>query len=489
MEFAIFVFCYINNKTILLTFDIKVKRKFTTNLEKYKSIMEIKDYIKENEARFFEELFSLIRIPSISAQTDKKDEIKRCAARWKELLLEAGVDTAEILETKGNPVVFATKSIDQKLPTVMVYGHYDVMPAEPLELWETPPFEPAIRDGKLYARGADDDKGQSFLHAKAFEYLVRTNQLKCNVKFILEGEEEIGSPSLEAFCKENKKMLACDTILVSDTSMLAANQPSITTGLRGLAYWEIEVTGANRDLHSGIFGGAVANPINELAKILAQLIDKDGKITVPEFYDDVEKVSKKERDLIAEIPFDKEEYKKDLGIKHLFGEKSYSTIERTGIRPTMDLCGIWGGYTGEGSKTVLPSKAYAKLSARLVPNQKSDKIAKLVEKHLKKIAPKHIDIKVTYLHGAESYVCPIDSKAYKAAEKAYEKGFGKRPLPVRRGGSIGVIPTFQKVLGVTPILMGFGLESNAIHSPNEHFQIDLYRKGVETIVEFYNQYC
>lgn len=451
--------------------------------------MEIKKYIKENETRFFGELFSLIRIPSVSSHSDKKADIQKCAEQWKKLLLEAGVDKAEILPTKGNPVVFASKIIDSKLPTVMVYGHYDVMPAEPLELWDSPPFEPEIRDGKVFARGADDDKGQSFLQAKAFEYLVNTNQLNCNVKFLIEGEEEIGSPSLEDFCKKNKKLLDCDTILVSDTSMLAADMPSITTGLRGLAYWEIEVTSANRDLHSGIFGGAVANPINELARMLAQLTDKNGRITIPHYYDDVEEVSKKERNLIKLIPFDEEEYKRNLNIKYVYGEKGYTTIERTGIRPTLDVCGIWGGYMGEGSKTVLPSKAYAKLSARLVPNQKYEKIAKLVEKHLLKTAPKHIDIKVTRLHGAESYVCPIDSAEYKAAEKAYEKVFGIKPLPVRRGGSIGVVPVFEKVLGVKPILMGFGLESNAIHSPNENFRIDLYEKGIETIVEFYKEYC
>ena len=451
--------------------------------------MEIKKYIKENETRFFGELFSLIRIPSVSSHSDKKADIQKCAEQWKKLLLEAGVDKAEILPTKGNPVVFASKIIDSKLPTVMVYGHYDVMPAEPLELWDSPPFAPEIRDGKVFARGADDDKGQSFLQAKAFEYLVNTNQLNCNVKFLIEGEEEIGSPSLEDFCKKNKKLLDCDTILVSDTSMLAADMPSITTGLRGLAYWEIEVTSANRDLHSGIFGGAVANPINELARMLAQLTDKNGRITIPHFYDDVEEVSKKERNLIKLIPFDEEEYKRNLNIKYVYGEKGYTTIERTGIRPTLDVCGIWGGYMGEGSKTVLPSKAYAKLSARLVPNQKYEKIAKLVEKHLLKTAPKHIDIKVTRLHGAESYVCPIDSAEYKAAEKAYEKVFGIKPLPVRRGGSIGVVPVFEKVLGVKPILMGFGLESNAIHSPNENFRIDLYEKGIETIVEFYKEYC
>lgn len=450
--------------------------------------MEIKAYIKENQSEFFDELFSLIRIPSVSSHSDKKDEIQKCAEQWQKFLLKAGVDSAEILSTKGNPVVFASKTIGSGLPTVMVYGHYDVMPAEPIERWKSPPFEPEIRDGKVYARGADDDKGQSFMQAKAFEYLVKYNQLKCNVKFILEGEEEIGSPSLEEFCKQNKKLLACNTILVSDTSMLAADLPSITTGLRGLAYWEIEVTSANRDLHSGIFGGAVANPINELAKILAQLTDEEGRITIPNFYDDVENVSKKERDLIKLIPFDEEEYKNNLKIKYVHGEKGFSTIERTGIRPTLDVCGIWGGYTGEGSKTVLPSKASAKLSARLVPNQEYEKIARLVEKHLTKIAPKYVDIKVTRLHGAESYVCPIDSTEYKAAERAYEKVFGKKPLPVRRGGSIGVVPVFEKVLGVKPILMGFGLESNAIHSPNENFSIDLYEKGIETIVEFYREY-
>lgn len=450
--------------------------------------MEVKNYFNENEDRFYEELASLIRIPSVSAHTERRADIERCAARWQELLLEIGVDKVDIMPTEGNPVVYAEKIIDNKLPTVMVYGHYDVMPAEPLELWTSNPFEPDFRDGKLYARGADDDKGQSFLHAKAFEYLVRTNQLKCNVKFILEGEEEIGSPNLSKFCKENKELLACDTILVSDTSMLSADKPSITTGLRGLAYWEIEVTGANRDLHSGIFGGAVANPITELSKILAQLIDKNGKITVPGFYDDVIALTDEEQKLTDQIPFDEKEYKSDLGIKHTFGEKPYSVIEQTGVRPTMDLCGIWGGYTGEGSKTVLPSKAFAKLSARLVPNQRSEKIRKLVKDHIISLAPKHIDIEVRWLHGAESYVCPIDSPEYRAAERAYKKVFGKRPLAVRRGGSIGVIPVFEEALGVKPILMGFGLESNSIHSPNEHFQLDLYKKGFETIVEFYNEY-
>lgn len=450
--------------------------------------MGIKNYIQENQTRFLDELFALIRIPSVSSHLHRQTDIKMCAEEWRRLLISAGADKAEVLPTSGNPVVFASKTMDRTLPTVMVYGHYDVMPAEPLELWKTPPFEPEVREGKIFARGADDDKGQSFMHAKAFEYLVKTNQLKCNVKFLIEGEEEIGSPSLDEFCKKNKSLLKCDTILVSDTSMLAADKPSITTGLRGLAYWEIEVSSANRDLHSGIFGGAVANPITELTKILAQLINKEGKITVPHFYDDVENISSKEKGLIKQIPFDEEEYKQNLGIDYVYGEKGYSTIERTGTRPTMDICGIWGGYTGEGSKTVLPSKAYAKLSARLVPNQKYEKMAKLVEKHIYKIAPKHVKVKITTLHGAESYVCPIESKEYKAAEMAYEKVFGKKPLPVRRGGSIGVVPIFEKHLKVKPILMGFGLESDAIHSPNENFPLDLFKKGIETIVEFYHEY-
>ena len=450
--------------------------------------MNTKNYIKENESRFFDELFSLIRIPSVSAHKHRQPEIIACANRWKELLLEAGVDTCELLPTDGNPVVYAEKFISSELPTFLIYGHYDVMPAEPLELWESGAFEPEIRNGHIFARGADDDKGQSFMHAKAFEYLVRTKQLKCNVKFLIEGEEEIGSPSLDKFCHENKELLRCDTILVSDTSMLSADMPSITTGLRGLAYWQIEVTCASRDLHSGIFGGAVANPINELCKLLASLTNTDGQITIPGFYDKVEAISAEEKMLIDQIPFDEQAYKAGININQVFGEKGYSTIERTGVRPALDICGIWGGYTGEGTKTVLPSKAYAKLSARLVPNQTSQEIAQLVATHLQKIAPDYIKIDVSFLHGAESYVCPIDSKAYKVAEKAYERIFNIRPLPVRRGGSIGVIPIFEKHLGVKPLLMGFGLESDAIHSPNENFPVELFFKGIETIVEFYLEY-
>ncbi|OJX90354.1 MAG: peptidase M20 [Paludibacter sp. 47-17] len=450
--------------------------------------MSINEFISKEKNRILEELFSLIRIPSVSAHQHRQPEIAQCALRWKELLLQAGADSAEVMATQGNPVVFAEKKTDPSKPTVLVYGHYDVMPAEPLELWTTPAFEPEIRDGKIYARGADDDKGQSFMHLKAFEYLVASDQLPCNVKFLIEGEEEIGSVHLEAFCQANKELLKCDTVLVSDTSMLGADTPSITTGLRGLAYWQLEVTAANRDLHSGIFGGAVANPINELAKIVAQLTDSEGKITIPGFYDNVQEVSDEERALIAQIPFDEENYKQNLGIKEVFGEKGYSTLERTGIRPTLDLCGIWGGYTGEGSKTVLPSKAFAKLSARLVPDQKHEVIMALVAAHLQKIAPSHIELKIVPLHGAESYVCPIDSPAYRATEKAYEEVFGIRPLPVRRGGSIGVVPVFEKVLGVKPILMGFGLESDAIHSPNENFPLDLFFKGIRTIAAFYKYF-
>jgi len=443
------------------------------------------NYITSNRNRIFEELFSLIRIPSVSAHGHRQPEILQCAERWKEILIESGVDEVTIFPTEGNPIVFASKTTDSNQPTILVYGHYDVMPAEPLELWDSAPFEPEIRDGKIFARGADDDKGQSFMHAKAFEYLIKNELLKCNVKFLLEGEEEIGSASLEKFCSENTEMLKCDTILVSDTSMLSADTPSITTGLRGLAYWQIEVTSASRDLHSGIFGGAVANPIMELTKILAQLTNSEGKITIPHFYDDVEEVSDYERKLIAQIPFNEEEYKNNLSIKNVSGENGYSTIERTGIRPALDICGIWGGYTDEGTKTVLPSKAFAKLSARLVPHQQYEKIAELVAGYIKQIASENVKVKVDFLHGAQSYVCPINSPEYKAAEKAYEKVFGIKPLPVRRGGSIGVIPVFEKILNVKPILMGFGLESDAIHSPNENFPTELFFKGIETIIEFY----
>ena len=448
----------------------------------------IKEFIEKNEPQMLEELFSLIRIPSVSAQPEHKDDMVRCAEQWKKLLLAAGVDKAEVMPSNGNPIVYGEKMVDPQAKTVLIYGHYDVMPADPFELWNTEPFEPVVKDGILWARGADDDKGQSFIQAKAFEYLVSNNLLKHNIKFILEGEEEVGSPSLGAFCEQHKELLKSDIILVSDTSMLSAELPSLTTGLRGLAYWQIELTGPNHDLHSGHFGGAVANPINVLCKLLADVTNEDGRIQVPGFYDDVDDIPEEERKMVAEIPFDLEKYKKSIDVEELFGEKGYSTIERNGFRPSFDICGIWGGYTGEGSKTVIPSKAYAKISCRLVPHQEHEKISQLVVDYFKKVAPKTVKIDIQPLHGGEAYVCPITLPAYKAAERAFEKVFGKRPLPVRRGGSIGIISTFEKTLGIKTVLMGFGLESDAIHSPNENFPIDMFRKGVETVVNFHLEY-
>ena len=450
--------------------------------------MEIRQYIQENENRFLEELFSLIRIPSISALPQHKEDMLACAERWRQLLLEAGADEAYIMPSQGNPLVYAEKQVNPQAPTVLVYAHYDVMPAEPLELWKSQPFEPEIRDGRIWARGADDDKGQAMIQAKAFEYLVREGLLKHNVKFIFEGEEEIGSPSLNAFLKEHKELLKADVILVSDTSMLGADLPSLTTGLRGLAYWEIEVTGPNRDLHSGHFGGAVANPINTLCSLLSQVIDADGRITIPHFYDDVEEVSAAERDMIAHIPFDEQQYMDAIGVKALKGEKGYSTLERNSCRPSFDICGIWGGYTGEGSKTVLPSKAYAKVSCRLVPHQQHEKISQLFIDYIRAIAPEYVQVKVTPMHGGEGYVCPITLPAYQAAEKGFEKAFGKKPLAVRRGGSIPIISDFEQILGIKTVLMGFGLESDAIHSPNENFRLDIFRKGIEAVVEFLKEF-
>ena len=449
---------------------------------------DLKNYIEQNKDRFLEELFSLIRIPSISSKTENKADMVRCAERWKELILAAGADKAEVMPTDGNPVVYGEKMVNPNAPTVLVYGHYDVMPVDPEELWNTKPFEPVIKDGKIWARGADDDKGQSFMHAKAFEYLVKTNQLTCNVKFMLEGEEEIGSTSLYGFCEKNKEMLKSDIILVSDTSMIATDTPSITVGLRGLTYLEVEVKGPNADLHSGIFGGAVANPINILCQMIASLTDERNRITIPGFYDDVLVVSEEERALMAQAPFNLEDYKKALDIEEVHGEDGYTTIERTGIRPTLDVCGIWGGYTGEGSKTVLPSEAHAKVSMRLVPNQNSQKIAEMFQKHFESMAPKCVKVKVTPCHGGEAYVSPIDMPAYKAAEKAYETTFGKRPIPTRSGGSIPIIAGFEKILGVKSILLGFGLGSDAIHSPNENYKVEHFLKGIETIPYFYKFY-
>lgn len=448
----------------------------------------IQQYIADNEPRFLEELFSLIRIPSVSAHAERKPDIERCAERWKELLLEAGADRVEVMPSKGNPMVYGEKHVSDDAPTVLVYAHYDVMPAEPLELWKSEPFEPEVREGRIWARGADDDKGQSFIQVKAFEYLVRHNLLNHNVKFIFEGEEEIGSPSLMDFVREHKELLKSDVILVSDTSMLAPDLPSLTTGLRGLAYWEIEVTGPNRDLHSGHFGGAVANPALVLCELMAKMVDEDGRITIPHFYDDVEELSAEERAMIASIPFDEEAYKRSIDVDDVRGEKGYSTIERNACRPAFDICGIWSGYQGEGAKTVLPSKAYAKVSTRLVPHQQHEKIQQLFIDYIQELAPKYVRVKVTPLHGGEGYVCPIDLPAYKAAERGFEEAFGRRPLAVRRGGSIPIISDFEKVLGVKTVLMGFGLERNAIHSPNENFDLDIFRKGIAAVVGFHKYF-
>lgn len=448
----------------------------------------IQKYIANNESKMLGDLFSLIRIPSISAKPEHQNDMLACAKRWTELLLEAGADEAQVMPSSGNPIVFGQKMIDPNAKTVLVYAHYDVMPAEPLELWDNEPFKPEVRDERIWARGADDDKGQSFIQVKAFEYLLKNGLLKTNVKFIFEGEEEIGSPSLESFCQEHKDLLKADVILVSDTSMLGADLPSLTTGLRGLAYWEIEVTGPNRDLHSGHFGGAIANPINVLCQIISKVTDADGRITVPGFYDNVEEVPQEERNMIAHIPFDEEKYKKAINVKALSGEKGYSTLERNSCRPSFDVCGIWGGYTGKGSKTVLPSKAYAKVSCRLVPHQDHTEISQLFADYILSIAPDTVQVKVTPMHGGQGYVCPISLPAYQAAEKGFEKAFGKKPLAVRRGGSIPIISTFEQVLGIKTVLMGFGLESNAIHSPNENMPLEIFRKGIEAVAEFYMNY-
>jgi acetylornithine deacetylase/succinyl-diaminopimelate desuccinylase-like protein len=420
-------------------------------------MQDIKQYIEENKERFLEELFELIRIPSISSDSARKEDMRRASEKWKQILLEAGADRAEVMETKGHPVVFGEKMVRDDAPTVLVYGHTDVMPVDPLELWNTDPFEPVIKEGKIWARGADDDKGQAFMHAKAFEYLVKTDQLNCNVKFLIEGEEEIGSENLPEFCGNNKELLKADVILVSDTTMLSPETPSITTGLRGLAYWQIDVTGPNRDLHSGMFGGAVANPINVLSKMIGGLLDENGKVTVPGFYDDVLEVSDEERELMGRAPFDEEKYKKSIGVEALQGETGFTSQERTGIRPSFDVCGIWGGFTGEGAKTVLPSKAHAKVSSRLVPHQNHHKIAKQFKEYFESIAPNSVKVEVSVLHGGQAYVCPIDIPAYKAAEKAYQESYGTRPVPVRSGGSIPIISTFEQILGIKSVLMGFGL--------------------------------
>lgn len=449
---------------------------------------QLSTYLERNKDRFLSELIDLLRIPSVSADAKFTSEVLRTAEVVKQRLLEAGVDSVEICPTKGYPVVYAEKIIDSKLPTVLVYGHYDVQPADPYELWNSPPFEPIVRDGNIYARGACDDKGQMYMHVKAFEMMVRNNCLPCNVKFMIEGEEEIGSANLEDFALINKSRLKADVILISDTSMISNEVPSITTGLRGLSYIEVEVTGPNRDLHSGVYGGAVANPINILCDMISSLHDENRRVNIPGFYDDVENVSEQERAQMAKAPFSIDEYKAHLDIKEVLGESGYSTLERVSIRPTLDVNGIWGGYTGQGAKTVLPSKAYAKISMRLVPNQKSDKIMKLFEAHFLKIAPPSVKVKVTPHHGGEAAVTPTNSVAYRAAAKAMEQTFGKTPIPLRTGGSIPIVTMFEKVLGIKSVLFGFGLDSDAIHSPNEKFGLFNYYKGIETIPYFYQYF-
>lgn len=445
----------------------------------------MKDFIEQNQNRFLEELLELLKIPSVSANSEHKPDMISCANAVKDALLQAGADKAQLFETAGHPIVYGEKISDPSWPTVLIYGHYDVQPADPLELWHTPPFEPTIRDGKIYARGACDDKGQFYMHVKALEVMVKNNLLCTNIKFCIEGEEEIGSPNLATFVATHKDLLKCDVILISDTAMISMDTPSIDTGVRGLSYIEVEVTGPNRDLHSGVYGGAVANPATVLAKMIASCHDENNHITIPGFYDDVLECSSEERALLAGAPFDEKAYTEDLGISTVFGEKGYTTNERTGIRPTLEVNGIWGGYTGEGSKTVLPSKATAKISARLVPNQSSAKITALLLDYFKKIAPAGVTVKATEHHGGEPYLTPIDSAAYQAAAKAIEKSFGKMPVPVRGGGSIPICSLFEKELGVKIVFMGFGLDSDNLHSPNEKYDLVNFYKGIETIPLFH----
>lgn len=447
------------------------------------------DYLSQNKDRFLNELLDLLRIPSVSADSTYKNDVARCADAVKENLLKAGCDKAEICPTEGHPIVYGEKMVDPAAPTVLVYGHYDVQPADPLELWHSGPFEPVIKDGKIYARGACDDKGQMFMHVKALEVMTKTNSLACNVKFMIEGEEEVGSANLGKFLESNKEKLKADIVLVSDTSMISMEHPSLETGLRGLAYMEVEVTGPNRDLHSGVYGGAVNNPINELCRMIASLHDENGHIIVKGFYDKVAELNAEERKALNDAPFNQKEYNDDLGVASEWGEKGYTTIERTGIRPTLDVNGIWGGYTGEGAKTVLPSKAFAKISMRLVPNQVSDEIAGLFQKHFESLAPASVKVKVTAHHGGEPVVTPTDSVAYKAAARAIETAFGKTPIPTRGGGSIPIIALFERVLGLKTVLMGFGLDNDNIHSPNEKYDIANYYKGIETIPYFHKFYA
>ncbi len=448
-----------------------------------------KKYQEENKDRFLEELLAMLRIPSVSADSIHKPDMLRCAEAVKKSLLQSGAEKAEIYETAGHPVVYAEKIVDPAKPTILVYGHYDVQPADPLNLWDSPPFEPTIKNGMIYARGSADDKGQFFMHVKAMEILNRTGSLSCNIKFIIEGEEEIGSPSLGAFVASHKELLKADVILISDTSMISLETPSIEIGVRGLAYIQVEVTGPNRDLHSGVYGGAIANPITMLARMIASCHDENNHITIPGFYNDVLESSAADRKKMAAAPFNEEEYMKDLGVRALWGEKGFSTNERTGIRPTLELNGIWGGYQGEGSKTVLPSKASAKISARLVPNQTSGKITRLLLDYFKKIAPAGVSVNCFELHGGEPYMTPLDSLAYIAAEKAIESSFGKKPVPQRGGGSIPICSLLEKELGIKIVFMGFGLDSDNLHSPNEKFNIANFYKGIETIPYFHQYFA
>ncbi|MGQ0828038.1 MAG: dipeptidase [Bacteroidota bacterium] len=449
----------------------------------------ITSYIEKNKDRFLNELFDLLRIPSVSADPKYKNDVLKTAEVIKEKLVAAGADKVEICPTAGYPIVYGEKIIDPKLPTVLMYGHYDVQPADPLELWHSGPFEPVVKDGKIYARGACDDKGQMFMHIKAFEYMMQTNSLPCNIKFMIEGEEEVGSSNLGTFVKNNKAKLKADVILISDTGIIANDIPSITVGLRGLSYVEVEVTGPNRDLHSGLYGGAVANPINILCEMIAKMKDEKNHITIPGFYDDVEVLSMEERAEMGKAPFNLNEYKKALDLSDIHGEEGYTTNERNSIRPTVDVNGIWGGYTGEGAKTVIASKAHAKISMRLVPHQNSDKITKLFKDYFESIAPKSVKVKVMPHHGGEPVVTPSNSVAYKAASMAMETTFGKKPVPVRSGGSIPIVAMFKSELGLDSVLMGFGLDSDAIHSPNEHYGVFNYLKGIETIPYFFKNFA
>lgn len=443
------------------------------------------DYLEKNRERFLNEMLDLLRIPSVSAKSEHKQDMLRCAEAVKKSLQAAGCNRAEVMDTAGHPVVFGEKIVNPSWPTVLVYGHYDVQPPEPLELWHSGPFDPVVKDGKVFARGSADDKGQFFMHVKALEILNATDSMSTNIKFLIEGEEEVGSPNLGAFVAANKELLKADVILISDSSMLSMENPSLDTGVRGLSYIQVEVTGANRDLHSGTYGGAVANPITILAQMIASCHDKNNHITIPGFYDDVVVATPEERELLNKAPYDEEEYKADLGVKELWGEKGFSTYERTGIRPTIEVNGIWGGYTGEGAKTVLPSKAYAKISARLVPNQSSEKITEILLNYFKSIAPPSVEVKAELHHGGEPYMTPIDSKGYLAASKAVEATFGKAPIPVRGGGSIPICSILEKELGIKIVFMGFGLDNDNLHSPNEKYNLENYYKGIETIPYFH----